>query len=88
MLTAPPENERSDTSEALKSTPQQPRVCVGGVTGDKHDRDRMVLRIQNEDGSRFGHLSFSIEDLHSIAELVSGFEPQLARLWAKRDGQR
>ena len=67
---------------------EHPRVRIGGVTGDNDDRDRMVLRIENEDGSRFGHLSIAIDDLRWIAELVSDFEPQLARLWAARDAQR
>jgi len=75
-------------SQAPQSPIQYPRVRVDGVTGDNHDRDRMVLRIENEDGSRHGHLSFAIEDLRSIEELVSDFEPYLAKNWAKRDSQQ
>lgn len=58
------------------------------MTGDNHDRDRMVLRIENEGGSKYGHLSFAIKDLKELNDRVVDFEPSVAAYWARRDGQR
>ncbi|AVO37369.1 hypothetical protein [Pukyongiella litopenaei] len=63
---------------------RHPRVRVGGVTGDSCDRKRVAVRIENEDGSYHGHLSFAIEDLDTLNDMVADFAPTLARLWEQR----
>ena len=78
----------SEVPQPLRSAIQHPRVRIVGVTGDNHDRDRVVLRIQNEDENQCQHLSFPVDELLGLSEWVADFEPTLRANWAKRDAQR
>ena len=64
-----------------------PRADVEGVTGDRHDPERMVVRLRAEGGGAPMRLSIGISDLRALGEMVDRLEPQLRKLWTEKGAQ-
>lgn len=68
----------------MSAAPEYPHAKLRGLTGDNHDRDRMVVSFDMPDGD-VTRLSVSSEDLKALGEMVEWAIPNFAELWRKRD---
>lgn len=68
----------------MNAAPGHPRAALHGITGDNHDRDRMVVSFKMADGT-VTRLSVLIKDLEALGELIDWAIPTLAEAWRKRD---
>ncbi|WP_171178631.1 hypothetical protein [Ruegeria sp. HKCCD8929] len=68
----------------MNTPPKFPRAKLRGLTGDNHDRDRLAVSFDREDGETV-RLSLTIKDLNALGEMTEWAIPTLTESWRQRD---
>ncbi|WP_300067784.1 hypothetical protein [uncultured Ruegeria sp.] len=68
----------------MSAASQISQAKLRGITGDNHDRERIVVSIDMPAGA-VTRFSLTIKDLKALGEMVECAIPNFAEAWRRRD---